>query len=408
ALLVVRQPSILLLLQGLFSWSFDLADPDTWPRQLPQGFEQAVYLCVPNAAVSEESSGSARQSPQGYSAFRAPGPAGFESAFRFCSVPAALAAGNLRCSSPVDFSMVPLDSYTPGSGLQEDIFAEWEVEARDAKVLIAICGNGEIEFGEVCDEGPFASDGCLSCRAVAPGYKCKANTSCTPLCGDGLLFEGMEECDDGGMLQGCSTDCKLLACQRQEVGISSQSLSGASSTDQELMATLREVHLVPAKDSSQRMELQGYFRCFSSVDQFSDIAVALADCRGATRLSFLGEVSAGQMIRHDMELETAFDPVGDMHYEAGPYQLRARSEANGTEVLLSCKTGFLWEQCRFWAVQLSEETMPTALSLSQDGLSSEPLEFMEGALEIWIPPDSSRWLCEAADRLPLKCGDGKL
>ena len=169
-----------------------------------------------------------------------------------------------------------------------------------------------------------------------------------------------------------------------------------------------EVHLVPAKDSSQRMELQGYFRCFSSLDHFPDVAVALADCRGATRLSFLGEVSAGQMIRHDVELETAFDPVGDMHYEAGPYQLRARSGTNGTELLLSCKTGFLWRQCRFWAVLLSEETMATALSLSQDGLSSEPLEFMEGALEIWIPPDSSQWLCEAADRVPLKCGDGKL
>ncbi|CAE7259916.1 unnamed protein product [Symbiodinium sp. CCMP2592] len=407
ALLVVRQPSILLLLQGLFSWSFDLADPDTWPRQLPQGFEQAVYLCIPNAAISGESS-SVRQRPQGYSAHRAPGPAGFESAFRFCSVPAALATDNLRCSSPVDSSLVPVDSYTPGSGLQEDIFAEWEVEARDAKVLTAICGNGEIEFGEVCDEGLLSSDGCLSCRAVSPGYKCKANTSCTPLCADGLLFQGMEECDDGGMMQGCSTDCKLLACQRQEVGISSQSVSGASWTDPELMATLREVHLVPAKDSSQRMELQGYVRCFSSVDPSPDLAVAFADCQGATRLSFLGEVSAGRMIRHDVELETAFDPVGDMHYEAGPYQLRARSEANGTEILLSCKTGFLWHQCRFWAVQLSEETTATASSLSQDGLSAAPLEFTEGVLEIWIPPDSSRWLCEAADRVSLICGDGKL
>ena len=32
-----------------------------------------------------------------------------------------------------------------------------------------------------------------------------------------------------------------LACQRQEVGISSHSLSGASWTDRELMSTLREV-----------------------------------------------------------------------------------------------------------------------------------------------------------------------
>ena len=169
-----------------------------------------------------------------------------------------------------------------------------------------------------------------------------------------------------------------------------------------------EVHLVPAKDSNQRMELQGYFRCFSSVAPDPDITVAFADCRGATRLSFLGEVSAGRMIRHDVELETAFEPSDGMHYEAGPYQLRARSEANGTEILLSCKTGFLWHQCRFWAVQVSAETTARALSLSQDGLSSEPLEFMEIALEIWIPPDSSRWLCEASDRVPLKCGDGKL
>ena len=68
---------------------------------------------------------------------------------------------------------------------------------------VGVCGDGEVEMGEVCDDGNEADeDGCPSgaqgrCMAVAR-------------CGDGIVWEGKEECDDGNAEggDGCEADCK--------------------------------------------------------------------------------------------------------------------------------------------------------------------------------------------------------
>ncbi len=62
------------------------------------------------------------------------------------------------------------------------------------------CGDGQQTGDEQCDLGPAnADDGaCTShCRL--------------PVCGDGLVQLGVEQCDDGGVLagDGCSVDCRL-------------------------------------------------------------------------------------------------------------------------------------------------------------------------------------------------------
>jgi len=61
------------------------------------------------------------------------------------------------------------------------------------------CGNGEIEAGEECDDGPNNSDG-ASCTS-----NCMLN-----VCGDGLVLSGTEACDDGeenGNYDACAADC---------------------------------------------------------------------------------------------------------------------------------------------------------------------------------------------------------
>jgi hypothetical protein len=64
------------------------------------------------------------------------------------------------------------------------------------------CGDGELQTGEECDEGPNnADDG--ACTSA-----CKAAT-----CGDGHVWAGMEACDDGvndGGYGGCTPDCAAL------------------------------------------------------------------------------------------------------------------------------------------------------------------------------------------------------
>lgn len=61
----------------------------------------------------------------------------------------------------------------------------------------AVCGNGEVEAGEACDDGNQADDdACVACEAAA--------------CGDGKVWAGMEECDDGNTEpgDGCDAGCK--------------------------------------------------------------------------------------------------------------------------------------------------------------------------------------------------------
>ena len=69
----------------------------------------------------------------------------------------------------------------------------------------ALCGDGEINQGEQCDDGDANADdaACTSeCRIA--------------VCGDGLVYGEGEECDDGdnnagGDVSGtCSQDCTLL------------------------------------------------------------------------------------------------------------------------------------------------------------------------------------------------------
>ncbi len=67
---------------------------------------------------------------------------------------------------------------------------------------MGFCGDGTIDPGELCDDGP--NNG--------PGMPCNADCS-TPGCGDSIL-DGVEECDDGNMIDedSCLSTCVLAIC----------------------------------------------------------------------------------------------------------------------------------------------------------------------------------------------------
>ncbi len=75
----------------------------------------------------------------------------------------------------------------------------------------AICGDGMIGIGELCDDGNYnVADGCTICRPDA-GYTCQGEPSiCATACGDGSIGGG-EECDDGNANQGdgCDPQCQV-------------------------------------------------------------------------------------------------------------------------------------------------------------------------------------------------------
>ena len=78
------------------------------------------------------------------------------------------------------------------------------LDTTDVVYDLVMCGNGQLDYGEECDDGnTISGDGC--------SYDCKKETSQTPtpVCGNGK-HEAGEECDDGNTISGdgCSYDCK--------------------------------------------------------------------------------------------------------------------------------------------------------------------------------------------------------
>ncbi len=77
----------------------------------------------------------------------------------------------------------------------------------------AVCGNGELEPGELCDDGNTDDDdGCAGdCASQDPDFDCSIpGEACvdTVVCGNGVL-EGDEVCDEGegNRTDGCAEDC---------------------------------------------------------------------------------------------------------------------------------------------------------------------------------------------------------
>jgi cysteine-rich repeat protein len=60
-----------------------------------------------------------------------------------------------------------------------------------------ICGDQKLESGEECDEGKQGSSACIDCKRAR--------------CGDGVVYDGHEQCDDGNQLSGdgCSATCRV-------------------------------------------------------------------------------------------------------------------------------------------------------------------------------------------------------
>jgi fibro-slime domain-containing protein len=80
---------------------------------------------------------------------------------------------------------------------------------------IWVCGNGTVDPGETCDDGNAASgDGCSSTCQLEPGWQCPIpGARCIDKqCGDGIVA-GSEQCDDGNTVSGdgCSATCQLEA-----------------------------------------------------------------------------------------------------------------------------------------------------------------------------------------------------
>lgn len=76
-----------------------------------------------------------------------------------------------------------------------------------------VCGDGNVEGGEQCDdENTVSADGCSAICLVEDGWVCPTpGQPCLPRCGDGAV-KGSERCDLGpnnGQNTGCTASCML-------------------------------------------------------------------------------------------------------------------------------------------------------------------------------------------------------
>jgi cysteine-rich repeat protein len=132
-------------------------------------------------------------------------------------------------------------------GPAEENFLTWAADSKSWAVFTlsgaeAMCGNGDIEVGEQCDDGnTMSGDGCSgTCTleqsvcgngAVEVGEQCDdfntmSGDGCSdicmletqPVCGNGALEVG-EQCDDGNTMSGdgCSTTCLVEASGEAQV-----------------------------------------------------------------------------------------------------------------------------------------------------------------------------------------------
>lgn len=70
-----------------------------------------------------------------------------------------------------------------------EVASFWSEHAIADALPAMVCGNGQVEAGEVCDDG--FTDACGSCNATCSG------TGSGSTCGDGTTCPETELCDDG-------------------------------------------------------------------------------------------------------------------------------------------------------------------------------------------------------------------
>lgn len=125
-----------------------------------------------------------------------------------CPAPRVCVAGLERCQSPEAPCVVAGDD---GHRVADDgspcVLESAAGVCLAGACVAAGCGDGRVDVGELCDDGPLNDD--------AAANACR--TDCTPArCGDGVV-DAREQCDDGDanadtLANACRTDCRTPSC----------------------------------------------------------------------------------------------------------------------------------------------------------------------------------------------------
>lgn len=170
-----------------------------------------VLLCISLACGEDPSAGSATESGTDASGGTSTG-AGSSSSSSSDALPT---TGGGACT-PGAVQACPCEGAADGEQVCADDGAGWEPCACDEG---PVCGDGEVQTGEACDDG-VNDGGYGGCEpgCAAPG----------PRCGDGEV-KGPEACDDGNDVEGdgCNTDCVISGSELWTVGYAGEDAGNA-------------------------------------------------------------------------------------------------------------------------------------------------------------------------------------
>ncbi len=193
---------------------------------------------------------------------------------------------------------------------------------KDGACQAPVCGDLKLEAGEDCDDGDATGTGaCVKCK--------------TAICGDGAVYAGHEECDDGNTVagDGCSSTCtwEPIAIAAGDVSTCALSKNGAvkcwgDNTHGELGIQTTVGHGVVPGDMGATLPAVslGTNRTAKAISVGASAACAVLDngdlkCWGDNDFGVLGQGSSAPGTDRG-------DQAGEMGQSASD---RARSRANG-------------------------------------------------------------------------------
>lgn len=186
-----------------------------------------------------------------------------------------------------------------------------------------VCGNGDLETGEGCDDGnALPYDGCSPTCQIEPkcgtydaqGNPTSAVGACETSCGDGILLRGVEECDDGNVLDGdgCSHTCE------EEPGWTCTSAYDAPPAELDIPIVARDFESYEDGDPPSGHPDFGHYCCDDSLEKGQGVVAAAlgldrkpvwggpTQVADPTQLLFTGEAEFDQWYRDVADVNMTF------------------------------------------------------------------------------------------------------
>ena len=211
-----------------------------------------------------------------------------------CALPDGETKGTVN-TAPTDDTTTTSDTDPTSTSTSDATTTAGADSEAGTDVVVPMCGNGDVEGDEECDDGNWENDdACLMDCTLAH-------------CGDGFLQDGVESCDDGNYIDddGCPTTCEFAFCGDGYTQLGIEECDDANTINDDGC----DQNCIRARTVFvSSMFFQGTFDGLFGADQKCQALAALADLKRPTQYkAWLSD--------------SAESPAERFHHSPGRYQL---------------------------------------------------------------------------------------